>query len=396
MQRFALLAGTALLAACATMSSERAARRAPLQQAGAECQRSFPVVIRVEVDSFDQLVAWYKEDVPERDIDPFWQCVRDRMSQLTTPPPSGQEPVASPSSVGRDLDEMLSVPEGVFRMGASSADRFAEPDERPQREIYLSTFQIDRFEVTRGRYREAIKAGVVSAPLEWSGTWPNLPVSGVTWRDAEAFCRWRGKRLPTEAEWEKAARGPDASDLPLGRRVGLPEGSSGRGFRPHRRRCLPGRRKPVWSLPDGRECRRVARRLVCPTAYDAAPSPNPRGPDTGTAKVVRGGSWHPSQLPPMWRYLRTSARNAHDPGMRSPRSAFAAPEVPRLSGGQKATRTQRLTLAAVDAVRGRPRAIDDRATRVAGDQNSAAAAIRCNNLPALAGRSTGCSAIRRG
>ena len=322
MQRLALLAGTALLAACATMSSERAARRAPLEQAGAECQRSFPVVIRVEVDPFDQLVAWYKEDVPQRDIDPFWQCVRDRMSQLTTPPPSGQEPIASPSSVGRDLDEMLSVPEGVFRMGAASADRFAEPDERPQREIYLSTFQIDRFEVTRGRYREAIKAGVVSAPLEWSGTWPNLPVSGVTWRDAEAFCRWHGKRLPTEAEWEKAARGPDARIFPWGdewdsRKVRL-AGTSG----PIDVDAYPGGASQHGAFQMAGNVAEWVADWYAPTAYDAAPSPNPRGPNTGTAKVVRGGSWHPSQLPPMWRYLRTSARNAHDPGMRSPEIGF--------------------------------------------------------------------------
>ena len=319
------------------------------------------------------------------------------MSQLTTPPPSGQEPVASPSSVGRDLDEMLSVPEGVFRMGASSADRFAEPDERPQREIYLSTFQIDRFEVTRGRYREAIKAGVVSAPLEWSGTWPNLPVSGVTWRDAEAFCRWRGKRLPTEAEWEKAARGPDARIFPWG-----DEWDS-------RKVRLAGASGPidVDAYPGG------ASRVMEPSRW---PGMSPSGSPTGMPPLRTMPLRPPilegqTRARPRWCAVDHGIRansllcgDICEPLLGTPmiracdrlRSAFAAPEVPRPERGQKATRTHAANTPAVHAVRGRPRAIDDRATRVAGDQSPPQrrfGATTCRRLP---GRSTGCSAIRRG
>jgi hypothetical protein len=76
-----LLGLTLLISACATMPPERAAHRALLEQAGTECQRSFPVALRVEVDSFDRLVAWYKENVGQREIEPFWQCVRDRIRQ---------------------------------------------------------------------------------------------------------------------------------------------------------------------------------------------------------------------------------------------------------------------------------------------------------------------------
>jgi len=76
-----LLGPTLLISACATMPPERAAHRAMLEGAATECQRSFPVVVRVEVDPFDSLVAWYKENVPQRELEPFWQCVRDRIRQ---------------------------------------------------------------------------------------------------------------------------------------------------------------------------------------------------------------------------------------------------------------------------------------------------------------------------
>ena len=88
-----LLVPTFLMSACATMPPERAARRAMLEGAATECQRSFPVVVRVELDRFDSLVAWYKENVSRRELEPFWQCVRDRIRQKElaielTPKPS--------------------------------------------------------------------------------------------------------------------------------------------------------------------------------------------------------------------------------------------------------------------------------------------------------------------
>jgi hypothetical protein len=74
------------------MPPERAARRSTLQTAGTECQRSFPVVERVEVDSFDRLVVWYRSTASQREIDPFWQCVRDRTRQAEMLPPPAREP----------------------------------------------------------------------------------------------------------------------------------------------------------------------------------------------------------------------------------------------------------------------------------------------------------------
>jgi hypothetical protein len=88
----AVLAVSWIATGCATMPPERAARRSALQGAGAECQRSFPVVESFEVDSFDRLVVWYRSTASQREIDPFWQCVRDRTRQAEMFPPPAREP----------------------------------------------------------------------------------------------------------------------------------------------------------------------------------------------------------------------------------------------------------------------------------------------------------------
>src|SRR5262245_34443323 len=90
-----ILAAIALPSAftgCAPMPPERAGHRVKLETAATECQRSFPVVVRVEIDSFDRVVAWYKENVSQRDIDPFWRCVHDRVRQIETSPAPPREP----------------------------------------------------------------------------------------------------------------------------------------------------------------------------------------------------------------------------------------------------------------------------------------------------------------
>ena len=103
---------------------------------------------------------------------------------------------------------MVFVPAGEFWMGTD--DPNAEPDEKPLRKVFVPAFYIDQFEVTNRRYKE-FKEDHRYPPGE-----DDLPLTFVLKRDAEAFCRWAGGRLPTNAEWEKAARGTDGRAYPWG------------------------------------------------------------------------------------------------------------------------------------------------------------------------------------
>jgi formylglycine-generating enzyme required for sulfatase activity len=113
--------------------------------------------------------------------------------------------------------EMVYIPAGKFIMG--SDERM--PDETPSHEVYVKAFYIDKYEVTNGRYEKFVKETGHRKPLHWvTGTYPegkgNHPVVFVSWFDAFDYCKWTGKRLPAESEWEKAARGADGRKLPWG------------------------------------------------------------------------------------------------------------------------------------------------------------------------------------
>ncbi|HLA48450.1 MAG: hypothetical protein A2Z59_01695 [Nitrospinae bacterium RIFCSPLOWO2_02_39_17] len=117
----------------------------------------------------------------------------------------------------KDNVEMVYIPAGKFIMG--SDERM--PDETPAHEVYVKAFYIDKYEVTNERYEKFIKETGHRSPLHWvTGTYPegkgNHPVVFVSWFDVFDYCKWAGKRLPSESEWEKAARGTDGRNLPWG------------------------------------------------------------------------------------------------------------------------------------------------------------------------------------
>ena len=154
-------------------------------------------------------------------------CVLLNMSPLFAADQPTQVPLTSP--IGKDGAPMVVVQAGSFPMGVPHGDRDGGRDEYPRHDVFVDTFFIDKFEVTNGRYLEFVKTTGHRVPQNpknptrnlWQGntiadSLTDRPVINVDWFDAEAYCAWAGKRLPTEAEWEKAAKGTADRRFPWG------------------------------------------------------------------------------------------------------------------------------------------------------------------------------------
>lgn len=123
--------------------------------------------------------------------------------------------------------DMVLVPAGEFTMGANDW----WPKSQPEHKLWLDSFYIDKYEVTNKRYKAFTDATGRQQPTHWTGGRipegkENHPVVYVTWADADAFCKWEGKRLPTEQEWEKAARGTDGRAFPWGSKFDREKGNT--------------------------------------------------------------------------------------------------------------------------------------------------------------------------
>jgi len=119
--------------------------------------------------------------------------------------------------IGKDGAEMILIPAGEFLMGSPEGE--GEDDEHPQHTVFLDAFYIDKYEVTNAQYKQFMDATGHRTPSYWNDgkyNQPNQPVVGVSWEDAKGYAEWAGKRLPTEAQWEKTARGTDGRNYPWG------------------------------------------------------------------------------------------------------------------------------------------------------------------------------------
>ena len=211
---------------------------------------------------------------------------------------------------------MMRVPGGPFWRGCNEEieDRCETADNGgvlynlPYREIELSEFWIDKYEVTVEAYQKCGDAGVCTPAggVSWSEFEPpdvaNLPMTGVTWTQAESYCAWVGKRLPTEAEWEKAARGIDGRRYPWGNE----EPTCGQAHLLVSEDCRTRHALPVDAYPEDVSPYGVVGMIgnvqewvhdwAARSYYQVAPSQDPPGPARDEAyrdtyKVVRGGYW---------------------------------------------------------------------------------------------------------
>jgi sulfatase modifying factor 1 len=217
-----------------------------------------------------------------------------------------QAPVVATAQAARDLDPvpMVTIPAGQFLMG--NPEGTGRADEWPQRSVYLDAFAIDQVEVTNERYMAFVAATGHRNPPSPYGTGPllsakgieQLPVVQTTWYDAKAYCSWARKRLPTEAEWEKAARGTDGRLFPWGNEPATLERANFDREWDDEKTLYP-----VGSLPGGdspygvKDMAGNAREWVSdwydPDYYKHATNRNPHGPDKkGVVRSIRGGSWH--------------------------------------------------------------------------------------------------------
>lgn len=207
---------------------------------------------------------------------------------------------------------MVEIPAGHFTMGSDGTQ--ALEDERPSHRVWLDAYSIDVHEVTTGQYAAFIAAAKRSLPWKWEtvdlAQHGDRPVIGVDWGDAEAYCTWIGKRLPTEAEWEKAARGTDARLYPWGSQTPTSELANfalGARFS-YNQVLLPVRSHEAGKSPYGLyhmagNAYEWVQDWYGTNYYETSPDKNPPGPSQGQFRVLRGGSW--SDLP---KYLLTYGR----------------------------------------------------------------------------------------
>jgi len=123
--------------------------------------------------------------------------------------------LATAAHANRPAHDRVAIPAGPFTAGSTRGDE----DERPVRKVTVKAFAIDRTEVTRGDYAACVAAGHCQAATEKAaadGPEARFPITGVDWNDAQAYCKFAGGRLPSEVEWEKAARGTDGREYPWG------------------------------------------------------------------------------------------------------------------------------------------------------------------------------------
>lgn len=215
-------------------------------------------------------------------------------------------PTSQPAEIMEHDAQMALIPAGEFTMGS---DSYGE-EEKPAHKVYLDAYYIDKYKVTNALYKRCVDEKVCKPPQFLNSflrpayygdtRYDDYPVMAVDWYMAKTYCEWRGARLPTEAEWEKAARGTDERIYPWGNDIDQSRANYNNNGDPN----FVGDTSKVGSYPDGLSPYGVydmagniwdwTADLYSDTYYASLPklAVNPLGPTTGETRVIRGGSWN--------------------------------------------------------------------------------------------------------
>ena len=264
----------------------------------------------------------FEGPIEAKDLVPSSSPFSDTESRIT--------PIVTHSSA-----PMVLIPAGEFAMGS---DR-GQDDEQPVHRALLSAFYLDAYEVTVSRYAEFLATQKPDPPFKWneatSGSHENKPVIGINWYDARDYCRWVGKRLPTEAQWEMAARGNEGRIYPWGN-VHPTKGHANAGqikWRGYETLTNVGQFE-LGKTPNG--VYDLAGNLWEWVAdwYDSAyyqfsPRENPTGPSAGPLRVLRGGAWNNDS-----KSIRSANRAGYAPDARRNDLGFRCAKDASSPGGR--------------------------------------------------------------
>jgi serine/threonine-protein kinase len=194
--------------------------------------------------------------------------------------------------------KLMYVPAGEFQMGSNNSNN----DDKPVHTVSLDAFWIDQTDVTNAMYAKCVSAGFCQPPSNISSStqpsyydnrqFADYPVIYVNWSQADTYCKWVGRSLPTEAQWEKAARSTDGRTFPWGEEIDESLANYNNNVRDTTRvGDYPSGASPYGALDMAGNVSQWVADWYDSKYYQNSPQNNPTGPSSGQYRVLRGGSW---------------------------------------------------------------------------------------------------------